>query len=185
MWSFSAALSFHGLRTLLRRSIRRPPPGGLAVRHPRAKDKTAAEDSDARENGIEQIKGPHGTDADEVEQGAFDAQVGERLMQAFEDPIRPMHLCFVWHKSLASRSVSSEKGRRSPGTALYAPEPTQDIHGENGNPGSGGSAGQRLLGTGFAVGEAVTADHDCHQACHLGNGPGKQGLDGGEAGVER
>jgi hypothetical protein len=67
----------------------------------------------------------------------------------------------------------------------YAPEPTQDIHGENGNSCSGGHAGQRLFCAGFTVGETVSADHDCNQTCDLRNGSGEEGLDCVKAGVER
>jgi len=71
-------------------------------------------------------------------------------MQAFEDPICAMSLLyFVWHKS------SFERWLKVAGTVLNAPEPTQDIHGENGNAGSGGDTGERLLRAGFTVGEAV------------------------------
>jgi hypothetical protein len=63
---------------------------------------TANEDGDACEDGIEEIEGPDCSNTNEVEQSAFDAQVGERLMQALEDSICAMLLlCFVWHKSLA------------------------------------------------------------------------------------
>ena len=69
--------------------------------------------------------------------------------------------------------------------ALYAPEPTQDIHGENGNARSGGNASERLFCAGFAVREAVAADHDCNQTCNLRDGAGEKALDGVKAGVER
>jgi hypothetical protein len=52
-----------------------------------AEGKAANEDGDTGEDGIEKIKSPHRTDADEVEQRPFRAQVGERLMQALEDSI--------------------------------------------------------------------------------------------------
>jgi hypothetical protein len=45
-----------------------------------AEGKTANEDGDTGEDGIEEIEGPHRTYADEVEQSALYAQVGERLM---------------------------------------------------------------------------------------------------------
>ena len=53
-----------------------------------------------------------------------------------------------------------KKSERWPGRALNAPEPTQDVHGENGNARSGGNAGQRLFCAGFTVGEAIAADDD-------------------------
>jgi hypothetical protein len=63
---------------------------------------TANEDGDARQDGIEEIEGPHRADADEVEQCAFHAQVGQRLMQALEDSICAVLLvCFAWHRRLA------------------------------------------------------------------------------------
>ena len=69
--------------------------------------------------------------------------------------------------------------------ALYAPEPTQDIYGENGDARSGGNAGQRLFCAGFAVREAVAADHDCNQTGNLRDGAGEKALDGVKARVER
>src|SRR5271165_7212617 len=71
------------------------------------------------------------------------------------------------------------------GRSLNAPEPAQDIDGENGNARSGGNAGERLLCAGFAMGEPVAADHDCNQTCNLRNRAGEKALDGGKAGVER
>ena len=68
--------------------------------------------------------------------------------------------------------------------ALYAPEPTQDIHCHNGNARSGGNTSERLFGAGFAVREAVAADHDCYQTCNFRDRPGEKALDGVEAGVE-
>ena len=147
-----------------------------------AEGKTANEDGDTGEDGIEEIEGPHCADADEVEQRALHAQVGERLMQALEDSICAMLLLwFVWHKSLVlSMLVEGGCGR-----ALHAPEPTQDIHGENGNARSGGNTGERLFCAGFAVRETVAADHDRDQTCNLRNGAGEKALDGGKARVER
>jgi hypothetical protein len=62
---------------------------------------TANENGDTGEDGIEEIEGPHRADADEVKQRALHTQIGERLMQALEDPICTMLLCFVCHKPLA------------------------------------------------------------------------------------
>jgi hypothetical protein len=62
---------------------------------------TADEDGDAGEDGIEEIEGAHSADADEVKQRALHAQVGERLMQALEDPICAVLLSLVCHKFLA------------------------------------------------------------------------------------
>ena len=74
----------------------------IAVRYPMAKGKTADEDGDTREDGIEEIESPHRADADEVEQRAFHAQVGERLMQALEDSVcAVLLLWFVWHMPLS------------------------------------------------------------------------------------
>jgi hypothetical protein len=54
-----------------------------------------------RKNGIEEIEGPHRANADEVEQRAFHAQVGEKPMQALEDSIcAKVPLRFVWHNLL-------------------------------------------------------------------------------------
>src|SRR5208337_1759173 len=71
----------------------------IAVRDPMPEGKTANKDGDARKDGIEEIEGSHRSDADEVEQSALDAQVGEWLMHALEDSICAMLLiCVVWHK---------------------------------------------------------------------------------------
>ncbi len=69
--------------------------------------------------------------------------------------------------------------------ALYAPEPTQDIYGENGNARSSGNASQRLFCAGFAMREAIAADHDCYQTCNLRDRPGEKALDSVKARIER
>ena len=150
-----------------------------------AEGKAANEDGDTGEDGIEEIEGPHRADADEVEQCPFDAQVGERLVQALEDPVCAGFLvCFVCisFSFKAWRITGSRAGDKEP---LHAPEPTQDIHRENGNARSGGNASQRLFRAGFPVREAVAADHDCDQTCNLRNRAGEEALDRGKAGVER
>ena len=68
---------------------------------------------------------------------------------------------------------------------LHAPEPTQDVDSENGNPGSGSDAGESLLRARFAMREAIAANHNRNQACDLGDGSSEEGLQSGEAGVER
>jgi hypothetical protein len=66
-----------------------------------AESKTANEYGDAGEYGIEEVEGPHCADAYEIEKSPFDAQVGERLMQALEHAICAMLLLrFIWHKPL-------------------------------------------------------------------------------------
>jgi len=73
----------------------------IAVRHPMAEGKAPYEYGDTCEDGIEEIEGPHRTDADEVEKRTLNAQVGERLMQALEDSICAMLLLwFVGHNVL-------------------------------------------------------------------------------------
>src|SRR5271170_690684 len=70
----------------------------IAIRYPMTESKTANEHGDAGQDGVEEIEGSHCANANEVEQGAFDAQVGERLMHALEDSICTMFLfCVVWH----------------------------------------------------------------------------------------
>ena len=65
------------------------------------RSKAGYENGDPREDGIEEIEGAHRADADEVEQRAFHAQIGERLMQTLEDSICAIPLLwFVWHNSL-------------------------------------------------------------------------------------
>ena len=73
----------------------------IAVRYPMAEGKAADEDGDTSEDGIKEIEGSHRPDADEVEEGAFHAQVGEWLVQTLEDSICAMLLVwFLWHNSL-------------------------------------------------------------------------------------
>jgi hypothetical protein len=64
--------------------------------------KAPNENSDAREDGIEEIEGTHRADADEVEERALHTQVSERLVQTLKDSVRAtlLLLCFVWHISL-------------------------------------------------------------------------------------
>jgi hypothetical protein len=59
------------------------------------------------------------------------------------------------------------------------PEPTQDIHGENGDTRSGGNTGRRLFCSRFAAREAVAWTRN------LRNGASEKALDSGKAGVER
>src|SRR6266849_5773084 len=124
MWSLRAALSFHGLMSLSRRSITYLHTGNLlfsrviaqlvafglcedaeecriAVRHPMAEGKSANEDGNTCQNRIEEIEGSHRSDADEVEERALHTQIGEWLVQALEDSICTVLLvCFVGHRSL-------------------------------------------------------------------------------------
>ena len=80
----------------------------IAVRYPMAKGKAANEDGDTCEDGIEEIEGPHCANTNEVEQRAFDTQVGERLMQALEDSICALLLLWlVGHKFLSKRWAAS------------------------------------------------------------------------------
>ena len=59
---------------------------------------TTDEDGDTGKDGIEQIKGTHSADADEVEECPLHAQIGERFMQALEDSIcATFRLCLVGH----------------------------------------------------------------------------------------
>src|SRR6266550_3543557 len=56
---------------------------------------------------------------------------------------------------------------------------------ENGNTRAGGYAGESFLCAGFAMCEAIAANHNRNQACHLRNGSGEEGLQRGEACVKR
>jgi hypothetical protein len=77
--------------------------GRIAVRDPMPESKTPDEYGDTGEDGIEEVEGPNCADAYEVEQRPFDAQVGERLVQALEDSICAMLLLwFVGHKFLVA-----------------------------------------------------------------------------------
>ena len=71
------------------------------------------------------------------------------------------------------------------GKALYAPEPTQDVHRENGNARASSNASESLFCARLAVREAVAADDDRDQTRHLRDGAGEKALDGVETGVER
>jgi hypothetical protein len=64
-----------------------------------AEGEAAKEDGDTGEYRVEEVEGAYCADANEVEKSAFHAQVGEGLMQAFEDSIcaMPLLLWFVWH----------------------------------------------------------------------------------------
>jgi hypothetical protein len=73
----------------------------IAVCYPMAEGKAANEYGDTCEDRIEEIEGSHCANANEVEQRAFDTQVGERLMQTLEDSVRAtLLLWFVWHSFL-------------------------------------------------------------------------------------
>ena len=61
---------------------------------------------------------------------------------------------------------------------LNTPEPTQDVHREDGNASPGSDTGESLLCAWFAVREAVTADHNGDETCDLGDRTCKQGLQG-------
>ena len=66
-----------------------------------AEGKAPYEDGDTCEYGIEEIEGPHCAHTDEVEQGALNPQVGERLMHALEYAICALLLLWlVWHNFL-------------------------------------------------------------------------------------
>ena len=67
---------------------------------------------------------------------------------------------------------------------LHAPEPTQDIHGENSNACSGGNTSERLFCAGLAVRESVASDHNCDQTRNFRDSSSKEALDGIKAGVE-
>ena len=111
-------------------------------------------------------------------ESAFHTQVRKRLVQALEDSICAMLLLwFVGHKFLVPRRWLK--------VALYAPEPTQDIYGENGDARSSGDASKRLFCAGFAMRESVAADHDCNQTGNLCDSAGEKALDGVKARVER
>jgi hypothetical protein len=121
----------------------------------------------------------HRADTDEVEECPLHAQVSERLMQAFEDSICPARrrdcCCFSGISPSYKRVEVTVTG-----VALYAPKPTQDIHGENGDARAGGNTGQRLFCGGFAVREAVASDNDCDQTRNFRNGASEKVLDSGK-----
>jgi hypothetical protein len=67
---------------------------------------------------------------------------------------------------------------------LYAPKPTQNVHGEDRYSGPGGDAGERLLRARFTMREAVAPDHDCYKTCNLRDRSGEKRLDCIEASIE-
>jgi hypothetical protein len=68
-----------------------------------AEGKAANEDGDTCEDGIEEVEGAHGAHTDEVEERPLNTQVGEGLMQAFEDSICAAFLLqFVGHTPRSS-----------------------------------------------------------------------------------
>src|SRR5579862_717824 len=142
-----------------------------------AEGKTANKYGDAGEYGIEEVEGAHCADAYEIEESPFDTQVGERLMQALEYSICAMLLLWLVRHNPSSKCELN--------VALYAPEPTQDIHRENSNARSSGNTSESLFCAWFPVREPVPADHDRNQTCNLCNGAGEQTLDRVEASVER
>jgi hypothetical protein len=52
-----------------------------------AEGEATEKDRDPCQKRIEEIEGTHSANADEEEKRALDSQIGEGLMQAFEDPI--------------------------------------------------------------------------------------------------
>src|SRR5271168_403147 len=88
----------------------------IAVRYPMTESKTANEHGDAGQDGVKEIECSHRADADEVEQSALDAQVGERLMHALEDSISALLICVVWHKGLVQHLLNFAVG------ASYTPQ---------------------------------------------------------------
>jgi hypothetical protein len=101
-------------------------------------------------------------------------------VQTLEYSICAFVLWFVGHNAALRALVEGDTKE-----GLHAPQPTQDIHGENGNARSGGNASQRLFGARFTVCKTVAADDDCNETCNLRNRAGKEVLDGVKAGVER
>jgi hypothetical protein len=89
----------------------------IAVRYPMTESKAANEHGDAGQDGVEEIEGSHRADADEVEQSALDAQVGQGLMHALEDSICAVLLIrVVWHKGLVQLLLNLA------GRASYTPQ---------------------------------------------------------------
>src|SRR5277367_6043732 len=66
----------------------------VARGHPMPEGKSTDEHSDPGQDGVEKIEGADCTDADQVKESAFNAQVGERLVQALEYFIRSLSICF-------------------------------------------------------------------------------------------
>jgi hypothetical protein len=86
----------HARHTLLGRVVARFVPlrpgkyaeeGGIAVGHPVTEDVAAEEEDGSGYQAVEKIEGAHSANANEIEQGALDAKVGEELVQALVDPI--------------------------------------------------------------------------------------------------
>jgi len=67
---------------------------------------------------------------------------------------------------------------------LNAPQPSQHVHCEHGDSSSCGHAGKCLLRAGFAVGKLVSTNDNGNKAGDFGYRACKEGLQGGETGVE-
>jgi hypothetical protein len=63
-----------------------------------SKERAADEHEYACEYRVEKIENANGGDADHEKQCAFNAHIGERLMQALEDSVAAFLCCFL-HKS--------------------------------------------------------------------------------------
>jgi hypothetical protein len=64
-----------------------------------AEDAASDEHDDAADDRIEEVEHPHCGHRNHEEKGAFDAHIGEGLMQALEDSVAALLSCF-WHKPL-------------------------------------------------------------------------------------
>jgi hypothetical protein len=67
---------------------------------------------------------------------------------------------------------------------LHAPKPTENVRGENSDPGAGCHTSQIFFGARLSMGEHVTANHDGDQAGNLRYSSGKQGLKRGESALK-
>ena len=81
--------------------------------------KTTNEHGDAGQDGVEEIESSHGAYADEVEQSALDAKVGERFMHALKDSICALfRTCDVWHKGLVQHLLDLGRASYTPQSQL-------------------------------------------------------------------
>src|ERR1019366_2454083 len=76
------------------------------------------------------------------------------------------------------------KGCKARRDSLHTPKPGQYVCRKDGNAGSGGDTGERLLCSRFAVSEAIAANHNRNKACDLCDGAGEERLNGSEARIE-
>jgi hypothetical protein len=150
-----------------------------------AEGEAAEENSEAGNETVEEVEGPHGAHADEIEQCALDAKVSEGLVQAFVDPIPPAGCGVCLHlKPLTLENGNCCEYGCGCGAPSDAPKPAEDVDSENSDAGPRCYTSQGLLRAWLAMSKLIAADYDGDQAGDFGNRPGEEVLESGESRVE-